>query len=362
MNVPSIPSSSGRVLPQVISACLVTGGSGFLGINLIRLLLARGVRVRSLDIAPFDYPERDRVEAILGDIRDAAAVARAMHGVDAVVHCAAALPLASAAEIVSTDVGGTQLLLDAAWQQQLPCFVFISSTSVYGIPDHSPIREGDALHGVGPYGSAKIEAERLCAKARQRGLCVPVLRPKSFVGPERLGAFELLYDWACDGHGFPVLGRGDNRYQLLDVEDLCEVIWLCLTRERALVDDTYNVGAYDFGTMRDNFQCVLDCAGHGRHVVALPQRPAVWLLRLLEALHLSPLYRWIYETAAHESEVSIDHLQARLGFTPRYSNRDALQRNYDWYVAHRAEFRGQSGVTHRVPWKHGVLALAKWLF
>ena len=342
--------------------CLVTGGSGFLGINLVRLLLRHGISVRSLDIAPFDYPERDRVEAILGDIRHAATVVRAMQGVEAVVHCAAALPLASEADIQSTDVGGTRLLLETALQQRVPRFVFISSTSVYGIPDHSPIRESDALHGVGPYGCAKIEAEGLCTQFRQRGLCVPVLRPKSFVGPERLGAFELLYDWAFDGHGFPVLGRGDNRYQLLDVEDLCEVIWLCLTRERGVVDDTFNVGAKDFGTMRDNFQCVLDRAGHGRRVVALPQRPAVWLLRALEALRLSPLYRWIYETAAHESEVSIERLQTVLGYTPRYSNRDALQRNYDWYVAHRAEFQGRSGVSHRVPWKHGVLALAKWIF
>jgi nucleoside-diphosphate-sugar epimerase len=342
--------------------CLVTGGSGFLGINLVRLLLRHGISVRSLDIAPFDYPERDRVEAILGDIRDAATVVRAMQGVEAVVHCAAALPLASEADIQSTDVGGTRLLLETALQQRVPRFVFISSTSVYGIPDHSPIRESDALHGVGPYGCAKIEAEGLCTQFRQRGLCVPVLRPKSFVGPERLGAFELLYDWAFDGHSFPVLGRGDNRYQLLDVEDLCEVIWLCLTRERGVVDDTFNVGAKDFGTMRDNFQCVLDRAGHGRRVVALPQRPAVWLLRALEALRLSPLYRWIYETAAHESEVSIERLQTVLGYTPRYSNRDALQRNYDWYVAHRAEFQGRSGVSHRVPWKHGVLALAKWIF
>ena len=342
--------------------CLVTGGSGFLGISLVRLLLRHGISVRSLDIAPFDYPERDRVEAILGDIRDAATVVRAMQGVEAVVHCAAALPLASEADIQSTDVGGTRLLLETALQQRVPRFVFISSTSVYGIPDHSPIRESDALHGVGPYGCAKIEAEGLCTQFRQRGLCVPVLRPKSFVGPERLGAFELLYDWAFDGHGFPVLGRGDNRYQLLDVEDLCEVIWLCLTRERGVVDDTFNVGAKDFGTMRDNFQCVLDRAGHGRRVVALPQRPAVWLLRALEAMHLSPLYRWIYETAAHESEVSIERLQTVLGYTPRYSNRDALQRNYDWYVAHRAEFQGRSGVSHRVPWKHGVLALAKWIF
>lgn len=342
--------------------CLVTGGSGFLGINLVRLLLERGAHVRSLDIAPFDYPERDRVEVVLGDIRDGTTVAHAMRGVDAVVHCAAALPLASEAEIRSTDVGGTQLLLETASQQRIPRFVFISSTAVYGIPDHHPIREDDALHGVGPYGCAKIEAEHLCATYRARGLCVPVLRPKSFVGPERLGAFELLYDWACDGHGFPVLGRGDNPYQLLDVEDLCAVIWLCLTRERELVDETYNVGAKVFGSMRDNFQSVLDRAGHGRRVIGLPQRPAVWLLRRLEALHLSPLYGWIYETAGQESEVSIERLQQRLGFTPRFSNRDALQRNYDWYVAHRAEFRGRSGVSHRVPWKHGVLAVAKWLF
>lgn len=346
----------------VPASVLVTGGSGFLGINLIRLLLARGVAVRSLDIAAFDYPERSRVDAMLGDIRDEAAVARAMQGVDSVVHCAAALPLASEDEIRSTDVDGTRLLLQAAWQRQVARFVFISSTAVYGIPDHHPIRESDALHGVGPYGSAKIEAERLCADYRSRGLCVPVLRPKSFVGPERLGAFELLYDWAADGHGFPVLGPGDNRYQLLDVDDLCEVVWLCLTRERERVDDTYNVGAKDFGTLRDDFQAVLDRAGYGGHIVGLPLRPAVALLRVLELLRLSPLYRWIYETAGHESEVSIERLQARLGYTPRYSNRDALQRNFDWYLAHRDEFRGRSGVSHRVPWKHGALSLAKWFF
>lgn len=349
-------------VPARLEHCLVTGGSGFLGINLIRFLLARGVRVRSMDIAPFDHPERDRVDAVLGDVRDPGAVVRALQGVQAVVHCAAALPLAPETEIRSTDIGGTQLVLDAAWQRGVPRVVFISSTAVYGIPDHHPLVETDAMRGVGPYGEAKIEAERSCAEYRLRGLCVPVLRPKSFVGPERLGAFELLYEWAADGHGFPLLGRGDNRYQLLDVDDLCEVIWLCLTREAERVNDTFNVAARDFGTMRDNVQAVLDRAGHGRRAVALPQRPAVWLLRVLEALHLSPLYRWIYETAGQDSEVSIERLQSRLGFTPRHSNRQALQRNFDWYVAHRAEFQGRYGVSHRVPWRHGALGWAKWLF
>jgi nucleoside-diphosphate-sugar epimerase len=342
--------------------CLITGGAGFLGINLARLLLSQGWSVRSLDIADFDYPERTRVDAMLGDIRDARIVDRAMLDVNIVVHCAAALPLADETEILSTDVEGTRVLLAAAWRHGVARFIFISSTAVYGIPDHHPICEDDPLHGVGPYGCAKIAAERLCADFSARGLCVTILRPKSFVGPERLGAFELLYDWAFDGHGFPVLGRGDNVYQLLDVEDLCHVILLCMTLQRSLVNDTFNVGAQQFGTMRENFQAVLDRAGHGQHIVALPAKPAVLLLRLLEALKLSPLYRWIYETADQNSVVSIERLQSRLGFTPRYSNSEALVRNYDWYVAHRREFQGRYGVSHRLPWKKGFLRFAKWCF
>ena len=342
--------------------CLVTGGSGFLGVNLVRRLLAEGIAVRSLDLAPFDAALRPRIEAIEGDIRDPAAVDAAMAGVDACVHCAAALPLAPAAEIESTAVTGTRLLLDAAARAGVERFVFVSSTAVYGIPDHHPIGEDSPLHGVGPYGESKIAAERLCDEARAQGRCITVLRPKSFVGPERLGAFELLYDWAYEGRAFPVLGRGDNPYQLLDVADLCEVIWLCLTLPAARVAGTFNVGAAEFGTMRENFQAVLDRAGHGRRVVGLPAAPARWLLRLFAALGLSPLYPWIYETADRASEVAIDRLRTQLGYTPRISNRDALVRNYDWYVAHRTAFAGRRGTTHRVPWKRGVLAIAKWLF
>lgn len=341
---------------------LITGGSGFLGINLVRHLLAHGLRLRSIDLLPFDYPEAHRIEAIVGDIRDPRDVKRAIAGVSAVVHCAAALPLASTEEIRSTDVDGTALLLRAAADAGVARFVFISSTAVYGIPDHHPIVESDALHGVGPYGQAKIDAEACCCAYRARGSCVPILRPKTFVGPERLGAFELLYDWAADGRAFPVLGRGDNPYQLLDVEDLCAAIRLTLSAEASPANDTFNVGAARYGTMRENFQAVLDRAGHGRRVVSLPREPAIALLRLLAALKLSPLYPWIFETAARDSEVSIERLRQRLGFTPRFSNRDALERNYDWYLTQRPRLHGQSGVTHRVPWKRGVLGAAKWLF
>ena len=195
---------------------LVTGGSGFLGINLIRFLHSKGHQIKSLDLVEFDYPDmNDKIEAITGDIRDKATVEKAVQGVDIVVHSAAALPLYTPEEIFSTDIDGSKNMIEAAENAKVDRFIHISSTAVYGIPDHHPLYETDKLDGVGPYGKSKIQAEEECFKFRKKGMCVTIIRPKSFIGPERLGVFDLLFDWAKDGHGFPMIGNGNNRYQLL---------------------------------------------------------------------------------------------------------------------------------------------------
>jgi nucleoside-diphosphate-sugar epimerase len=342
---------------------LITGGSGFLGINLIRHLYEKGHEIVSLDIADFDYPDmKNKIRIIKGDIRDKAVVEEANKNIDIVVHTAAALPLYKPEDILSTDIEGTRNLLEAAGRNNVKRFIHISSTAVYGIPDHHPLFEDDKLEGVGPYGKAKIQAEEECLKYRKNGMCVPIIRPKSFVGPERLGVFDLLYDWAKDGKGFPMIGNGKNRYQLLDVEDLCEAIYLCATLDEAKANDTFNIGAKEFTTMREDYQSVLDYAGHGKKVVGLPEMPIIWTLRILEAFKLSPLYKWVYETASKDSFVSIEKAEKVLGFKPKYSNKDALVRNYKWYIEHIDEFKNTSGISHRVPWKQGILRFAKIFF
>jgi nucleoside-diphosphate-sugar epimerase len=341
---------------------LVTGGAGFLGINVTRFLLKKGCRCRSFDLAPFDYPEKDRVTVLTGDIRDLPRLRETMRGVDWVVHTAAALPLYTPEDIYTTDVLGTRNVLEAAQENKVKRVVHISSTAVYGIPDHHPLREDDRLDGVGPYGEAKILAEYECLKYRARGLVVPIIRPKSFVGPERLGVFALLYDWAKDKRGFPMIGSGQNRYQLLDVEDLCQAIWLTLTTKPEQANDTFNIGAKEFTTMREDYQAVLDAAGYGKKVRGFPATPLILTLRILERLNLSPLYKWVYETAAKDSFVSIEKAEKQLGFQPRYSNKEALVRNYRWYLENCHAFAQQSGISHRVPWKQGVLRLFKLFF
>lgn len=341
---------------------LITGGAGFLGINLARYLLARGHQVTSLDIADFSYPERSAITEIKGDIRDRATVDRAMQGVQVVVHTAAALPLYTPEDIRSTDIDGTRNVIESAYEHGVERFIHISSTAVYGIPDHHPLYEDDKLDGVGPYGEAKIAAEEVCLAYREKGMCVPIIRPKSFVGPERLGVFALFYDWAKDGKNFPVLGSGNNRYQLLDVEDLCDAIYLCATLDADKVNDTFNIGAKAFTTFREDYQAVLDYAGFGKRIIPLPAAPAIWTLRFLERLGVSPLYKWVYETATKDSFVSIEKAEKILGWSPKYSNKDALIRNYQWYLDNLHTFQHQTGVSHRVPWSQGILKLAKMVF
>ena len=342
---------------------LITGGAGFLGINLVRNLHSKGHEITSLDIVEFDYPDmNNKIKIITGDIRDKAKVNEAVKDQDIIVHTAAALPLYKPEDIYSTDIDGTRNLLEAAYKNRIKRFIHISSTAVYGIPDHHPLLENDKLDGVGPYGKAKILAEEECINYRGKGMCVPILRPKSFIGPERLGVFDLLFDWAQDGKGFPMIGNGKNRYQLLDVEDLCEAIYFTATLDEKIVNDTFNIGAKDFTTMREDYQAVLDYAGFGKKIVGLPEKPIIYTLKFLEALKLSPLYKWVYETASKDSFVSIEKAEKVLGYKPKFSNKDALLRNYKWYVDHRNEFINKDGVSHRVPWKQGILRFAKIFF
>ena len=345
-----------------MSNYFITGGAGFLGINLVRYLLEQGHRVVSYDLEPFDYPERGKIVEVRGDIRDKQELIRSMAGADIVVHSAAALPLYTPEDIRTTDIDGTRNVCDAALQCNVVRVIHVSSTAVYGIPDHHPLREDDRLDGVGEYGKAKIAAETICIEYRRRGLCVPILRPKSFIGPERLGVFALLYDWASDGRGFPMIGSGDNRYQLLDVEDLCQAIYLCATLPRDAVNDTFNIGAKEFTTLKGDYQAVLDEAGFKKRIRGFPAAPMILTLRVLEMMGLSPLYKWVYETASKDSFVSIEKAEKILSFAPKYSNKQALIRNFRWYMQHRDRFRYQSGVSHRVPWKQGALALAKYFF
>jgi nucleoside-diphosphate-sugar epimerase len=338
----------------------ISGGAGFLGLHLARRLLADGHDVRSLDLVPLDDPQlAAEIHELRGDVRDEAACRELVEGARILVHAAAALPIrGSREEIRSVNVDGTLTLLAAAAEAGVRRVVFISSTAVYGVPEKHPIEEDDPLVGVGHYGESKIEAEDVCRAFMKRGLECVILRPKTFVGPERLGVFEILFDWIREGRRIYVLGDGSNRYQLLAVDDLVAAIVLA-ARKRAAANETLNVGATVFGTVRSDLQALIDHAGSSSRLTPVPARSAEIALRALELARLSPLAEWHYRTAHRDSFVDVSKAERVLGWRPRLSNAEALIETYDWYLAHRAELAGTAGVTHRVPWNQQALGLLK---
>lgn len=341
---------------------LITGGTGFFGCHMAAALLKRGHRVKLLDLAPLTEPDlMGKVENYQGDIRNKVLLERLMADTDVVIHAAAALPLAAKKEIIDVTVNGTKLVLDTAKKCKVKRVIYISSTAVYGVPMKHPIYETDERIGVGAYGIAKIEAEKICEKARKDGMVVTIIRPKSFIGTGRLGVFQILFDWVRRGCKIPVIGDGSNRYQLMDVEDLTDAVWLAASKPAAKANDTFNTGAKHFKTVREDLTEMFKHADSGAKVMKTPAKFIKGTLLVLEKLRLSPLYAWVYATADTDSFVSIAKIEKQLGWKPKYSNAQTLIRTYDWYRKHYKEYEEATGITHRVAWKQGALKIARWI-
>ena len=316
--------------------------------------MAHGHDVRTLDVAPIDDPVERDVAEIRGDMRDPARARELCAGAEVLVHAAAALPIrGSRREIMSVNVDGTAALLAAAQEADVRRVVYISSTAVYGVPKVHPIREDFPLVGVGPYGESKIACERLVGSSP---LETVIIRPKTFLGPERLGVFEILFDWIRDGRRIYVLGNGGNRYQLLAVEDLVDAIARACTADVA--GELFNVGATAFGTVRSDLEALIAHAGTSSRLRPIPARPAEVALRALELAKLSPLGAWHYKTASRDSFVDVSKAERDLDWHATKSNVQTLVENYDWYVANRSRMQA-AGLTHRVPWNQQALGWLK---
>ena len=340
----------------------ITGGAGVLGRNLIRRLIGDGHDVVSLDLV--SVPEQKGCRQLVGDIRDERAVRTCIDGADVVVHAAAALPSYEPEQIRSISVGGTDVVMSACHAAGVPRVVHVSSSAVYGLPDIVPTPEDHPRERVDPYNCAKIDAELICERYRERGLCIPILRPKTFLGPHRLGIFSMLFEWADEGHHFPLIGGGRYRSQMLDVEDLVEALCTAMRLPDGQVNREFNVAATEFTTLRDDFQAVLDAAGHGRRVVALPPGPTIGALRALEICGVSPVYKRLIYKLSRDAYVSTARAESELDFAPVHTNRSTIVRTFRWWQRQKLarEAVVDSGRTSGAPWKQGALGLAKAFF
>jgi len=338
---------------------LITGGAGFLGTHLAWTFRREGAYVRLLDVeAPAGSACDPGVDYVHGDVRDPQVVSDALNGIGVVVHAAFASPRQPAEVIRSSNAGGMRNLCEQALARGVRRMIVISSTIVTRPPRTHPVFLDSPLTRLDVYRASRVEAEAVADEYCRRGLSVAIVRPKTLVGPDRVAAFAIIFEWTRTGRPVVLLGNGRNRYQLLDVRDLAEGIRLLAASE---INGVLPFGAADFGTVREDLEALL---AHARTVARLrfvpgwAARPA---LRAIELANIVPVSEWHYMSARGEdSTVDISRAERELGWRPKRSNAQSLADAYDWYVE-RWNATGTARSTHPVPLAHRALKRLSWL-
>ena len=335
---------------------VVTGGAGFLGSALTRELVEAGVTVRVLDRddPPAWFAEAG-VEVAAGDVRDAETVRRAVTGADAVVHAAFAPPRAGSATMHEVNVGGIENVCAAVRDAGVGRLVVVSSTIVTKPPRWTGPLRRSALARLNAYRASRAAAEDVATRFGAGPVEVAVVRPKTFVGPGRVGAFALAFDTIRRGGVVLLPGPGTNRYQLVDTRDLSAGLHLLAVRGGRGV---FGFGATRFGTVADDLGGLLEHAGTGARLRAVP-RPVVRAgLRVAELAGAPPLSEW-YQCGARgeDSVVDVGRAVDELGWRPARSNVESLVDAYDWYASRR-DAGAAAPTTHPVPRVHRFVSAA----
>jgi nucleoside-diphosphate-sugar epimerase len=337
---------------------LVTGGSGYFGTILAEQALARGDAVRILDLN-VPGPTLTETDFVAGDVRDLELVRGACEGIDVVFHNVAQVPLAKDRALFdAVNVGGTANVLVGARDARVRKVVHTSSSAVFGIPEHNPVTDSTPFRPLEAYGRAKLRAELACHDAIAAGLDVTIIRPRTVLGHGRLGVMALLFDFVADGAPVFVLGGGHNRYQLVHAADLADA---CLRAAERAGPSAYNIGALEFGTMRETLQALVDHAQTGSHLRSLPVAPARFAMHALASLGLAPFapYHWLL----YSESLYFDTERARteLGWEPQHSNASMVIESYEWFLAHRRDADDPARSHHQSPVRPGMLRLLKAL-
>lgn len=313
---------------------LVTGASGLLGRELIEQLAGTGLRVRAVDAIPASGPLPARVEQLVGDLLVPATCARVCQGATVVVHAAArqyhsAPPRLGQRRFFEANAQMTRNVVEAALAAGARQLLMVSSDMVYGLPPGRPIREEDPPRPIGPYGRSKLASEALCLRAREQGVIVTILRPRLIIGPGRVGVLRRLFDRVRLGRPIPLIGSGENRYQMVSVGDVARA---CLLAIRQRQDGTFNLGSEDPPPVRTLLTELIAAVGSRSRLWRLPAGPATAALFALDAIGLAPLAPEQFRIAGLDYVLDTRLARERLGWRPLDRDVEMLAAAYRAYV------------------------------
>jgi UDP-glucuronate 4-epimerase len=312
---------------------LVTGGAGFIGSHLVETLLATGHDVAILDDFNDFYDPRVKRENVAGvskdvaihqiDLRDSAALRNLFHRqkFDTIAHLAARAgvrpSIAHPALYYDTNVNGTLHLLEAARVTGVRCFIFASSSSVYGISKTVPFSE--SLHlsqTISPYAATKIAGEFLCSTySHLYQIRVIALRYFTVYGPRQRPdlAIHRFTKRVHAGQPIDQFGDGTTRRDYTYIDDVIQGTMAALKYDGPLFD-VFNLGESETIQLKDLIAAIEDAVGKKAKINRLPEQPGDVPLTCAD----------------------ISKARKLLGYDPKTSFRQGLPRFVNWFLGSEA--------------------------
>ena len=310
---------------------LVTGGCGFIGSNFIRFILKHRADCEVVNLDALTYAgNQANLQELEGDVRyrfihgrieDPAEVKDAMTDVDAVIHFAAEThvdrSIDNAAPFITTNVLGTQVMLEAARRAGVGRFVHVSTDEVYGaLGNEGKFTETTPFRPRSPYSASKAAGDLLAqAYWETYRLPVMVVRPSNNYGPyqfpEKL--IPVMVTNLVEGRKVPVYGRGENVRDWLHVDDCCRAIELVLDRGRP--GEAYNIGGQSERRNIEVVRLVVGQMGLGEDAI-----------------------EYVSDRPGHDFRYALDNakIEHELGWRPEIRFEDGLRRTVRWYLDNEA--------------------------
>ncbi len=316
---------------------LVTGGTGFIGCDLIETLIARGETVRALvrQTSNTKHLEEINVEFAVVDLRNPESIDQAMQDVDIIFHLAAAPDWSTKKEHWNTNYLATKNMLEAALKWKVKRFVHCSTIGLLGFADESPLNEYSPYSPphYSPYCLTKCEAEKKVRAYYKKGLPIVIIRPAQVYGPRGMGtmgfAFKLIQ------RGFTVLFKGGKALlQPVYVQDVVDSLILAMEPDEVL-GQVYNIAGERILTFKEWFSTIADAFEVNTHRINCPRNVA-WILGYLMETKIrifggkALITRYRIECATRNMTYDISKAKEELGFIPKVGLEEGVKRTVQW--------------------------------
>jgi nucleoside-diphosphate-sugar epimerase len=327
---------------------VVTGATGFLGTRLVEVLLESGYEVIATGRNPKSGAYLSQIGArfLAGDLSDAKFVDSLIPEQAAVVHCAAlSSPWGTRHQFYEANVVATQNVAQAALRRHCPRFVHISTPSIY-IEKRSKldIREDSAIPhpSINLYAETKLEAESIIDRLTEQGLPAISIRPQGLFGPRDQTILPRLIRLAERGV-LPVIGTEETQIDLTYVDNVVDAIVLALRAPTDLIGKKYNITNGEPQSQTQLFQRILEGLGYSirlKHVklgVAWAIATTLeWVYRVFELKGEPVLTRYSVSVLAFSRTLNIEAAHRELGYQPRVSIKEGIERTLQWYKTSRS--------------------------